>query len=85
LTYRVELHREARKELAALPDDARRRVAVAIDSLVEQPRPAGAKKMQGRAQWRIRIGSYRVVYSVFDKEQLVIVELITRRATHTYD
>lgn len=85
MTYRVELHREARKELAALPDDARRRVALAIESLTQQPRPAGTKKMRGRAQWRIRVGSYRVIYSVFDKEEIVIVEMISRRTTHTYD
>ena len=85
MSYRVEFQREARKELAALPADARTRVSLAIASLAVHPRPSGMKKMRGRARWRIRVGSYRVIYTVFDTEQLIIIERIARRTTHTYD
>jgi mRNA interferase RelE/StbE len=60
-------------------------VRAAIEALRDEPRPSGTKKMRARAQWRIRVGNYRVMYSIFDGDQIVIVELILPRTTHTYD
>jgi mRNA-degrading endonuclease RelE of RelBE toxin-antitoxin system len=41
--------------------------------------------MRGRVGWRLRIGHYRVLYTIWDRERLVIVEAVLRRTTHTYD
>jgi mRNA interferase RelE/StbE len=51
----------------------------AIDSLAEDPRPRGAQKLAGRDDYRIRVGDYRIVYTVVDAEQLVIVARIAHR------
>jgi mRNA interferase RelE/StbE len=72
----------AEKQLAALDKPIRERVAAAIDALAETPRPSGAIAMQGAAGLlRIRVGSYRVVYTVSDRELIVLV--IDTRTTPT--
>ncbi len=49
-------------------------VSNAIDSLAEVPWPAGVKKMAGANAWRTRVGEYRVVHVIKDKQ--LIVEVI---------
>ena len=72
--YSVGLRAGAEKQLAALDKPVRERVAAAIDALAETPRPSGAIAMQGAAGLlRIRVGSYRVVYTVSDRELIVLV------------
>jgi mRNA interferase RelE/StbE len=72
--YSVGLRASAEKQLAALDKPVRERVAAAIDALAETPRPSGAIAMQGAAGLlRIRVGSYRVVYTVSDRELIVLV------------
>jgi len=83
--FRVELTRKARRGIAALPDSARDRVLRAIHALGEEPRPRGVKKLRQRAQWRIRVGDYRVIYSIFDVDEVIVVNHVARRTTTTYD
>lgn len=45
----------------------------AIDQLATEPRPAGCIKLSGRAQWRVRVGDYRVLYEIHDDALLVLV------------
>jgi len=72
--YRVGLRASAEKQLAALDKPVRERVAAAIDALAETPRPSGTIAMQGAAGLlRIRVGSYRVVYTVSDRDLIVLV------------
>jgi mRNA interferase RelE/StbE len=72
--YVVALRPSAAKELRKLPLDQRRRISKAIDSLAEESRPHGVKKMVGGTVWRIRVGEYRVVYSIVDDQ--LVVEII---------
>lgn len=82
--YRVDLaSRRVEKELDKVPDKIYSRVSKAIHKLGGNPRPTGVKKLaQGR--YRLRVGSYRIIYSVFDKEKLVIIDKIDRRKERTY-
>ncbi len=65
-SYRIEWKHSAKKELRKLSDQARRRILAAVDGLKEDPRPPGSKKLVGGEQaYRIRIGDYRVIYTVF--------------------
>ncbi|HEX6402290.1 MAG TPA: type II toxin-antitoxin system RelE/ParE family toxin [Pseudonocardiaceae bacterium] len=50
-----------------LDKPVRRRVQAAIDGLSEQPRPPGVLALQGlRRAYRLRVGDYRVIYTVDD-------------------
>jgi mRNA interferase RelE/StbE len=70
--YSVVFARSARHELEALDSSIIRRILPKIESLAIVPRPHGARKLTGEKQvWRIRIGDYRVIYTILDKESSV--------------
>lgn len=77
--YELELLPSAKRELARLDSSMRKRVASRIDALCEEPRPSGCKKLAGSHYWRIRIGDYRVLYSIEDAKLTVLVVRIGHR------
>jgi len=80
VSYKLVLKRSAEKELLALPKAQAFRVKAAIEGLADNPRPKGCKKMSGSTDdYRIRVGSYRVVYSVSDAEVTVWVIKVGHR------
>ena len=78
--YRVAFIPRAARELAALPREAQARIDARILALSHDPRPPGVKKLQGEdGFYRIRVGDYRVVFSVDDRDLLVLVVRIAAR------
>ena len=79
-SYDIVFARSARKELQALPHIVAERILDKVEPLVLDPRPTGCKKLRGHSNlWRIRIGEYRVIYSIDDKNQIIDVSLIRHR------
>ncbi len=80
MNYRIAYQPGAQKQLGRLPVPAQTRVAAAIGALADDPRPHGCKKLQNRVnQYRIRVGDYRVVYSIHDAIVTVAVIDIDHR------
>jgi mRNA interferase RelE/StbE len=78
--YSVSIERRAQKALALLPDNVYTRIIKAIDGLTKDPRPPGAKALQGRHSYlRIRVGDYRVMYTVQDDARSVQVIYVGHR------
>ena len=74
MAYRVELTGRAARDLRGLPRDEQKRIARKIDALAGDPRPHGYKKLEGSDDlYRIRVGNYRVIYSVEDEVLVVLV------------
>ncbi len=73
MRYAVQILRRAQKQLGRIGPVDRERIIAAITGLQLDPRPAGCKKLSGRPAWRIRIGSYRVIYEIHDDQLLVLV------------
>ena len=66
--YIITFARSARKELDSLSIQISSRIDPEINALANNPRPSGCVKLKGRQnQWRIRIGNYRVIYSIDDE------------------
>ena len=84
MAYRVEIIRTAQKQVLALPGETQIEIAPAIDSLTNDPRPPGCKKLRGTVLWRLRIGQYRAIYSIDDKAHLVTVLKVAIRREDTY-
>ena len=78
-SYSVLIKPSARKELEAIPQKDRLRVVTKIRSLADNPRPIGCEKLSGREEYRLRQGRYRVVYSVSDPDQTVLIVKIAHR------
>jgi mRNA-degrading endonuclease RelE of RelBE toxin-antitoxin system len=59
-----------------------RRIIKAVDALNVDPRPSGARPLVGFPNlWRIRVGDYRVVYTIKDAELLVLVLRVAHRSS----
>ena len=61
----------------------RAHVVMRLRALVDQPRPKGVKAL-ARNVYRLRVGRYRVIYKVFDREQVVLIGKVGPRAERTY-
>ena len=84
--YKVRFRsRSVRKELDGLDDETYLRIVAAIHRLRENPRPPSMKKLTGQEVYRIRLGDYRVLYSVDDKAKEVRIEAVRKRDERTYD
>ena len=73
MDYTIFILRRAQKELAQLSGRAYRRVCDAIRALAQNPRPSGCRKLTAREGWRIRVGNYRVIYEIDDRQQTVTI------------
>ncbi len=76
MKYSIVFTKSAMKELVKMPDDDVRKVVAKIDLLAENPRPQGAIKLKGGLDlyWRIRVGDFRIIYSIEDI--IKVVEII---------
>jgi len=73
-TYSIVLHREALREIRALPKKTRPQIREAIDGLARDPRPIGAVPLKGRkGTYRIRVGDHRILYEIHATEIVVYV------------
>jgi mRNA interferase RelE/StbE len=72
--YVVTLSLRARRETRRLDRQVLARIAKAIDTLVENPRPPGCLKVKNRENlWRIRVGDWRIGYEIDDSVRLVTI------------
>jgi len=78
-TYRIELRPAAVRALRKLDPQVRRRVQGAIALLALDPRPPGARALQGRPGLRVRVGDYRIIYTLEDDVLLVVVVRLGHR------
>lgn len=70
--YTVEVSGDAERELEKLPKKDIERIIKKIESLADAPRPRGCEKLGG-SDYRVRVGNYRIVYSVEDDKLVVLV------------
>ena len=68
-----------------LADGPFERIDAAISQLANEPRSRGSKKLKGGGPvWRIRVGDYRVIYTIFDADDTISINAVERRTTTTY-
>lgn len=87
--YRIEISPAADRDLEKLKGRIRvhdfDHLRYAVRSLAANPRPRGARKIKGADKaYRIRAGNYRVVYDVYDVDNLVLILQVARRSETTY-
>ena len=80
-SYRVLIKPSAAKEIEAVGQkEDRERIVTRIRSLAHDPRPFGSEKLSERGDlYRIRVGRYRVVYSVGDAQLVVLIVRVRHR------
>ncbi len=77
--YKIELRPAAARALLKLDPQVARRVQAAIALLAEDPRPPASRPLRGRPAWRVRVGDYRVIYTIEDDVLLIVVVTLGHR------
>ncbi len=79
--YMIIIGKSALKQLQDIPHKERRKISAEIDLLAKDPRPSGVKKLKGVNEdlYRVRVGNYRIVYTIEDKIKLVDIRQIGNR------
>ncbi len=79
-SYEIEISRTAEKQLKKLPTDDQLRVVRAVLALAEEPHPRGSRRLSGYDDvFRVRVGRYRVLYSVFESRLVIIILKVGHR------
>ena len=77
-SYQIKIKPSASKELERLPRTTIPKIVTAIKELAENPFPQGVKKLTGFDRtYRIRVGEYRILYSMYD--DILVIEIIRIR------
>ncbi|MFN0102947.1 MAG: type II toxin-antitoxin system RelE family toxin [Bryobacteraceae bacterium] len=78
--FSIEIKASAQREMDALTGPIFTRIDKKILALSLNPRPRGCRKLRGQKDvWRIRIGDYRVLYSIQETRKLVSVLRVAHR------
>lgn len=73
--------KRAQKELDGIPDPMAKNISRHVLMLSSNPHPPNSKKLQGQENYRLRVGSFRVLYSVDAKRKEVTVLRVADRKT----
>jgi len=83
--YRVKLlDRKVERQLDKIHEPDFSRLRDAIQSLANDPRPPGCRKLRGLEGWRIRVGNWRIIYHIDDAAHIVTIVAVRRRRENTY-
>lgn len=79
-SYRIEVSATAERQIKKLAPLEQIRVLRAINTLESDPRPRGCRKLRAYADtFRIRVGTYRIIYSIEDTRLLILVLKVGHR------
>lgn len=81
--YKIEYAKQVLKSIEKFPKKDKIAILEKIESLATTPRPIGVVSMKGEyaGYHRIRIGNYRVIYNIQDKQLLILVVKIAQRGS----
>ncbi len=77
--YRVIVRKSVSKDMKGIPRSDVRRILASIESLADEPRPPGSKKLSGQERYRVRQGNYRILYEIEDDKLIICVVKVRHR------
>lgn len=77
--YQLEISHNAHRQINKLQAATQERINSAIVRLADNPRPAGVKKLIAREGYRIRVGDYRILFTIDDEAQVVTIYRVMSR------
>ncbi len=77
--YKIEIKKSAAKEISKLPKVSIKRIVEKIQTLSDEPRPNGCKKLSADEKYRIRIGVYRILYNIMDEKLVIFIVKVGHR------
>jgi mRNA interferase RelE/StbE len=73
MSYRLDYLPSASRSIEKLPRSIQQRIVSRIEALSENPRPPGSVKLKGQNAYRVRVGDYRIVYTIEDQRLVVLI------------
>jgi mRNA interferase RelE/StbE len=77
--YELMFKNSVAKDLRALPKSDVAKVLERIDALRDDPRPPGSERLSAQERYRVRQGSYRILYGIEDQQVVVTVVKVGHR------
>lgn len=78
--YDIYIEKAAERDLKKLPAADFERIIPHLKSLAEDAKPPGSRKISGTEHdWRIRVGTYRIIYELNEKEKVVSILRVRHR------
>jgi mRNA interferase RelE/StbE len=77
--YGLRYDRRAIKQLRPIPPPETTRILAVIERLKHDPRRHGVEKMVDREGYRIRVGDYRILFTIDDTQRLITIYRIKHR------
>ncbi|MFH1922013.1 MAG: type II toxin-antitoxin system RelE/ParE family toxin [Planctomycetota bacterium] len=77
--YEIRIKASAEREMDSLSTGVLARLSKAILGLESSPRPAKCKKLRGRHEYRLRVGAYRILYTIDDTTRIVEIVAVRHR------
>ena len=80
-SYSVQITPVAWQSIIALPQKTQDQIFTAIENLEIEPRPGNSKLLrhEWRGHWRVRVGDYRVIYTIEEDVLIVVVVKVGNR------
>ena len=77
--YSLFITNHVKKEIGKVPKQPLNRIYKAIESLKKEPRPKGVLKIKGNEGYRLRVGDYRILYTINDRDRVVYIFRVKSR------
>jgi mRNA interferase RelE/StbE len=77
--YRIEFRPAALREIRKIDRSVQPRIQGAIALLARDPRPPASRALRGRPGYRLRVGDYRIIYTIDDGVLLIVVVTVGHR------
>lgn len=77
--FRLSFKASVAKDLRQIPKRDVQNILKRIEGLADDPRPSGSEKLSGLERFRVRQGTYRIIYEIKDQELIVMVVKIGHR------
>ena len=81
--YKIQVKKSAEKELGKIPKKELLKILDKIKNLSDDPHPPGSIKLTNQKKYRVRVGNYRVLYTIEDNILTIFIVKIGHRK-HIY-
>jgi len=80
---KVYLSTQAKRSLDSAPSELKTRLDSKISELIDTPYPPGCKKLKGAPRsYRLRVGDYRILYSILPREEILVFRIAPRGSAY---
>ena len=78
-SYSLHFKKSVTEDFRSIPNQDVARILKRVETLIEDPRPAGGEKLSGQNKYRLRQGVYRIIYEIKDSELRVVTVKVGHR------